>query len=276
MKLSGLLSSLFASAFSLPAGPSKDDFNATQMLVDAHIDPLQLTLSRRRPSYIGERLGGQWDFISSTYGKIKSGFELSQTERREFGTARKLLQLAEMVKQVQRTDYLFERYCFYGCHCIPGYAVHDSTAGKGPAQDGIDSVCSRLKQCYWCANDEEDGQCDGTMKSYSWTTVDNDNDGKVDDIVCFNSPGTCRWKLCQCDRQFALQLRDVEETYNPLLSEENSFDRQATCSVPSTGRETGKKCCGNYANNFRLIFNPNRQECCSEEYSDVKEIGTCE
>ena len=125
MKLSTFLSSL-ASAFSLPAGNSRDDFNATQMLVDAHIDPLQLIgpLSRRRPSYIGERLGGQWDFISSTYGKIKSGFELSQTERREFGTARKLLQLAEMVKQVQRTDYLFERYCFYGCHCIPGRVLN--------------------------------------------------------------------------------------------------------------------------------------------------------
>lgn len=145
MKLSGIISSFFSFSFSLPA-QNHDNFNATQMLLDAHIDPNQLILSRRRPSYIGERLGGQWDFISSTYSKMKSGFELSTTERREFGTARKLLQLAEMVKQVQRTDYLFERYCFYGCHCIPGYAVHDSTAGKGPAQDGIDSVCSRLKQ----------------------------------------------------------------------------------------------------------------------------------
>ena len=66
------------------------------------------------------------------------------------------------------TDYVLIqnfRYCFYGCHCIPGLPVHDQTAGKGAPQDGIDGTCSHLRQCYLCAKDEHNGECDGATMS---------------------------------------------------------------------------------------------------------------
>lgn len=47
---------------------------------------------------------------------------------------------------IPRSNLFIFRYCFYGCHCIPGYPIHDSAAGKGAPQDGIDSTCSNLRQ----------------------------------------------------------------------------------------------------------------------------------
>ena len=59
------------------------------------------------------------------------------------------------------------RYCFYGCHCLPTLPLHDSTAGKGAPQDGIDGICSNLRQCYHCAKaDDENEDCDGTTMSH--------------------------------------------------------------------------------------------------------------
>ena len=69
------------------------------------------------------------------------------------------------------TDHVLmqqSRYCFYGCHCIPGLPVHDQTAGKGAPQDGIDGTCSHLRQCYLCAKDEHDGECDGATSSHGF------------------------------------------------------------------------------------------------------------
>merc|ERR1711935_1133003 len=109
---------------------------------------------------------------------------LDTAEMREFGMAPKLLQLANLVRGTQKNQYYFERYCFYGCHCLPGLTAHDSTDGKGAPQDSIDGTCSHLRQCYLCANKETDGECDGTTMSYSWKFEDFDNDGKADEITC--------------------------------------------------------------------------------------------
>ena len=125
--------------------------NFCKYLVDAHINPGHLTISRRSPDYIGEALAPQWDNLGKLYTKYQQGGRLSTADMRQFQTTRKLLQLANIVRETQTQQYLFERYCFYGCHCIPGYPVHDSTAGKGAPQDGIDTTCSKLRQCYYCA-----------------------------------------------------------------------------------------------------------------------------
>jgi len=213
---------LFSAFNAALANPSS--FNATQFLVDAHINPGHLTISRRSPDYIGEALAPQWDNLGKLYTKYQQGGRLSTPEMRQFQTTRKLLQLANIVRETQTQQYLFERYCFYGCHCIPGYPVHDSTAGKGTPQDGIDTTCSKLRQCYYCAKTEEDGECDGVQMSYSWDFIDTDGNGKPDDIECKNQEGSCRWKLCQCDRHFALQLRAHETDYNDSYSEvKNQF-----------------------------------------------------
>lgn len=250
-----------------------DSFNATKLLFDAHINPGHLTISRRKPDYIGKLMAPQWENLGQLYSKYQQSGRLNQVEMREFSTARKLLQLAQIVRETQTNQYLFERYCFYGCHCIPGYPVHDSTAGKGMPQDNIDHTCSKLRQCYLCAKNEED-QCDGVTMSYSWDFLDSDNNGQNDDIQCLNQENSCRWKLCQCDRQFALQLRNHEEEYDATNSEDAGFDREATC-VGSPGTPPIRKCCGNYSNTFRLIYNEQHQECCSDAQGDIRPIGEC-
>jgi len=248
-------------------------FNATQLLLDAHINPGQLTLARRSPDYIGDGLTPQWENLGNLYTKYIQNGRLETAEMREFGTARKLLQLAQIVRETQNNQYLFERYCFYGCHCIPGYPVHDMTAGKGAPQDGVDNVCSKLRQCYLCAKTEE-GECDGTLQSYSWGFTDSDNDGQSDDIQCMNEENSCRWKLCQCDRQFALNLRNHEEEYDEDYSEDKGFDREAVCTG-NPGEPPIRKCCGNYKNTFRLIYNEQHQECCSDAHGDIRPLGEC-
>lgn len=259
--------------------PAISSFNATEHLLDANINPGQLTISRRKPSYIGPALAQTWDKLGNLYKEYQQKGRLNNLEKREFGTARKLIQLSNIVRATQKNQYLFERYCFYGCHCIPGYPIHDSAAGKGAPQDGIDSTCSNLRQCYLCANNEEkdnqDKECDGVTMSYSWKFLDNDNDGKTDDIQCLNQENSCRWKLCQCDRQFALELRNHEEEYNQEFSEEAGFDREGICTAGPPGPETIRKCCGNYKNNFRLIYNAQHQECCSDSMGDIRPIGEC-
>jgi len=251
-----------------------NSFNATKLLEDAHINPGQLTLGRRSPDYIGERLAPQWQNLGQLYTKYMESGRLDTAEMREFGTARKLLQLAQIIKATQNNQYLFERYCFYGCHCIPGYPVHDGTAGTGSPQDGIDTTCSKLRQCYLCAKTEADNVCDGVTMSYSWDFIDHDNDGKSDDIECKNTPYSCRWKLCQCDRQFAQELRRHEEEYNEAFSEDKGFDREAICTG-SSGEPPIRKCCGDYMNSFRLIYNHRYQECCSDSNGEIRPIGEC-
>ena len=46
----------------------------------------------------------------------------------------------------------FDRFCFYGCYCLPDAAIHDSSPGAGQPVDSIDNSCKELKQCYQCAN----------------------------------------------------------------------------------------------------------------------------
>lgn len=276
---------LIGSVLGVPNGisGSNSHFNATQMLLDAHINPITMmgvnSRNSRLPEYIGARLQNTWHNLGQLYNKYVAQGRLDPVEMREFGTARKLLQLAQMVRETQNGKYLFERYCFYGCHCLPTLPLHDSTAGKGVPQDGIDGICSSLRQCYHCAKaDDEEEDCDGTTMSYSYGFIDNDKNGKTDDIECSNKPGTCRWRLCQCDRQFALRLRDVEHQYdqNYAGSEDGStgFNRAGECTAGAGGGGE-KACCGNYKNNFRLVYNKNSQVCCSEKYSTIKNRGEC-
>ena len=38
----------------------------------------------------------------------------------------------------------FDRFCFYGCYCLPDAAIHDSSPGTGKPVDEVDNAC---KEC---------------------------------------------------------------------------------------------------------------------------------
>ena len=46
----------------------------------------------------------------------------------------------------------FDRFCFYGCYCLPDATIHDSSPGTGQPTDAVDNSCRELKMCYQCAN----------------------------------------------------------------------------------------------------------------------------
>jgi hypothetical protein len=57
--------------YGFPASvPAISSFNATEHLLDANINPGQLTISRRKPSYIGPALAQTWDNLGNLYKVI--------------------------------------------------------------------------------------------------------------------------------------------------------------------------------------------------------------
>ena len=72
----------------------------------------------------------------------------------------------------------------------------------------LNLIFQELKQCYQCAGKdtkEDTGEhCDQEL-SYSMQLVNDENGLK--DVRCTNQEGSCRWRICQCDRNFAQKLR---------------------------------------------------------------------
>ena len=63
------------------------------------------------------------------------------------------MQLKAMVMSLLASYQIdFDRFCFYGCYCLPDAAVHDKSPGTGRPVDNIDNACHELKMCYQCAN----------------------------------------------------------------------------------------------------------------------------
>ena len=60
---------------------------------------------------------------------------------------RKLLQLKLVVMGIldlsveEAQDFNFDRFCFYGCYCLPDKNVHDDSPGIGKPVDPIDNSC---------------------------------------------------------------------------------------------------------------------------------------
>ena len=113
----------------------------------------------------------------------------------------------------------FDRFCFYGCYCLPDSNVHDASPGSGTPVDSIDRSCHELKMCYQCANKdtiEETGDKCHQDSAYSVEPIRNEL-GTVVDYTCKNRVGSCRWRNCQCDRAFAHKIKQ-EVSFRQLLS----------------------------------------------------------
>ena len=51
------------------------------------------------------------------------------------------LKIEDFIPTLIEKFIILSRYCFYGCHCIPGLPVHDNSAGKGaPQGNWVDNV----------------------------------------------------------------------------------------------------------------------------------------
>jgi len=178
----------------------------------------------------------------------------------------------------------------YGCHCFPGGTK--AAGGVGPAVDALDSLCKKLYKCHKCiqiefgvdAVDVNDGR-------YTWALND---DGTLNCDKNQNNPA--RKALCQCDREYAYEMKNVwtDDGFNEYywLSNRNArqggtFDYDATCVANNNGSgAAADQCCGSaFPNkepfdstqraccNSDSVYNIFTQECCTD--GTVAGIGSC-
>lgn len=243
-------------------------------LIMSGIEPGHL-LMRRLPSTMfnstGPALREKIYTMQSLYQKYKST-GLEEAETNSLLQIRKLLQLKTLVTTLLDDSSIdFDRFCFYGCYCLPDAAIHDSSPGAGQPVDQIDNSCKELKQCYQCANrdtQEDKGDECHQDAAYSVNPL-TDNFGKIYDYQCTNRENSCRWRICQCDRAFAHKIKAEHDEWNVQNHKVlGGFDRgQCQSDLPTRG--AGKQCCGNYespkAAQQRQMINPNLKQCCNNQ-----------
>ncbi|CAG5106558.1 Oidioi.mRNA.OKI2018_I69.chr1.g2897.t1.cds [Oikopleura dioica] len=195
-------------------------------------------------------------------------------------------------------------YHDYGCYCV---APSDPKKNRGKPVDAIDSACKRHNMCYQCAySDFSDArrECNPKQMGYRYTITTND-DGNIK-IECLNSPDTCAYATCMCDKALADELGNLAmkgtlaskdyRNYDPakcsgpqaarldpspqgVFNDDAGafdFENQVTfLSEPDTGADVPQQCCGVYPQRFP--YKSSTHECCSagEATEEIKPLGTC-
>ena len=128
----------------------------------------------------------------------------------------------------------------------------------------------KLHQCYKCAGLDSDEKCraDSSYRfSYSL-------DGGLE---CLEEDGTCKKTLCQCDREYLIELEDVISNFDPAFHIQGGFDRAANCHVKTANEpDLARKvklhdCCGAGIN--RVVYRPALFDCCED--GTVQPVGEC-
>ena len=100
----------------------------------------------------GEAMAQKVYEMAHLYQKHRSQ-GLTPDERHNLLGLRKLMQLKTMVVTLLASHQIdFDRFCFYGCYCLPDAGVHGKSPATGRPVDNIDSACHQLKMCYQCAH----------------------------------------------------------------------------------------------------------------------------
>jgi hypothetical protein len=206
--------------------------------------------------------------MQKLYQKHKSQ-GLTSEETGNLLELRKLMQLKAMVTSLLASYQIdFDRFCFYGCYCLPDAAVHDKSPGTGRPVDSIDNACKELKMCYQCSDRDtknDSGETCDQLSAYSVSPII--EHGRVVDYSCDNARDSCRWRICQCDRAFAHKIKLKHLGWKQSNHQvEGEFDR-ATCvpEYPEAGSQ--RECCGSYdspyASQQRQILTRNSHQCCN-------------
>lgn len=173
----------------------------------------------------------------------------------------------------------------YGCWCI-------EKKGYGPAVDEVDFACLAHSKCWGCAKAEHGDECDGLNTPYKWKFIKDSGTSVAVDIKCLDSD-PCRRSVCECDRKLATDLRNMEAAYNPEFR--NQATKHELCPKPDhslarrfTVSEKLDSCCGDSVYKFPFAsaggkraccgtrtYDTDIMQCCDQDNSLVKYIGTC-
>jgi len=143
---------------------------------------------------------------------------------------RRYSHLKLMISYIMGSGAAAAKFSAYGCHCLLGPDV-TRTNSRVPAQDQVDEVCRRQTMCLQCAKIDNDAECEGQKKGYSFS-------GHIDAVTgerfikCLNTPGTCRHSLCLCDSALADGFRAFGDEYNEKLNREwGGFNYAKKCAA---------------------------------------------
>lgn len=202
---------------------------------------------------------------------------------REERRRKKLKQILKMVFFLQQdaSPASLEKYLYYGCYCFPD-GDQKLFSGYGDAVDEVDKACRRLQTCYRCVGvDYGQEECINT-KGYKFSGVVDPVTGKKD-IICKNKKLNCGAAQCECDRQLAFQLAEMEITWNPNNqgNKYGMFDRASQCNVQersaTINHDIETKCCGHYPERTPYAANgPNGvRNCCGAKTYDPRLLECC-
>ena len=128
--------------------------------------------------------------VSSSSIRVQRSVEAKEQER--IGGARRFSQMEAWMEHFNPSFDVRDLY--YGCHCLSSSDRPMSNVGRGAPLDEIDSVCLKYKQCLKCASAEFGDSCIPEDTTYG---------ANVNNEQCASNPGTCRRKICECDKEFA-------------------------------------------------------------------------
>jgi hypothetical protein len=161
--------------------------------------------------------------------------------------------------------------------------------------DEIDYSCMTHSKCWGCAQALYGKKCSGHTTSYRWKFIKDKGTKIPIDISCLDDD-PCQRAICECDRSFAFNLRDMESVYKKQY---RTTDKAEMCSkrglAPSAALTTRGEirapldsCCGDdifkfpYASNSGLrnccgtrTYDTQTLECCDQSESKIRAIGAC-
>ncbi|CBY38443.1 unnamed protein product [Oikopleura dioica] len=164
----------------------------------------------------------------------------------------------------------------YGCYCLSmGDRPLSGTGANQPPVDARDVQCKAWTTCYKCARIDVNNKCQPETVNYSWFKDENDQ------IVCDLDNNPCKAAICECDKYFVDNFRNLDHVFNENFSEFHGFKRQESCYAnrDGTGGSNGGgnsntvtlECCGDAGK--REFFNSETKMCCAD--GSIKPLGLC-
>ena len=177
---------------------------------------------------------------------------------------RKFRQWKLMIKFFQTTPKKWRDFQNYGCHCVPEGSRKIAEMGYGEPVDAVDASCRSFHQCYRCLDDEHSDEaegCSGDQTRYKFKGSISSTGER--EATCSNTPGSCKYNVCQCDLELAKRLSTaVTEWDVSHHSKFGGFDREATCIKNGQGNgHEFEECCGD-KNTFPLNQIRRSNQCC--------------
>lgn len=234
--------------------------------------------------------------LKSSFGNLNNfptnGEKVKKNRGSKAASARKFFTLKQMIMYFQKTP-IFGKFGYYGCWCFPE-GPEDVSAGYGEPVDVIDRVCKKLNQCYRCASMKFGKDNCPANADYQFKGIEDSVTGKRY-VNCLDAEETCQRSLCECDKQMAANLANLEDDWEvDYHAKWGNFNRENTCRTPASlgwGKERSfgafghhggggggnqpNACCGKEGELFPYYTDSGRRSCCGSRTFNTELMKCC-